>query len=114
MDKENRIEKRIDSKNLPEYLKDIIFIIKKIGKINTTPTDASKSGMSFFTTGLFNKELLNGTNVKVIIASKKLKLKAIVVHTEFKYVKEIEQNLLRIGIKFLMNNALKKYHNLFE
>ncbi len=114
MELEKRKDKRIDSKNLPGYLKEIIFIIKKIGKFKITPIDVSKSGMSFFTAGLFDKELSNGTKVKVIITSKKLILKAVVVHSEFKYVKEIEQNLLRLGIKFLNNNALNKYQKLLD
>jgi len=114
MTKENRKEYRINFKNLPDYLKEIIFNIRKIGKIKANPIEVSKSGMSFFSTGFFEKEVLKGTKVDVIITSKKLKLKSVVIHTELKYVKEIGQNLLRFGIKFLNNSSLKKYHKLLD
>jgi hypothetical protein len=112
--KERRKEKRIPVENLPDCLKNIKFTIGDFGEFSATTIDASLSGLSFISVGIFENDIVTGQSLIIKIESEHLELNTELIYANVIYIKELGKDLLRFGVKFQQADALKKYQDLLE
>ena len=114
MAEERRKEERIPIDKLPECLKVIYFKVGEFGEFSAKTINASKSGMSFASVGVFENNPNPGEKITIKIKPENIKLQCEIIHSNVLYIDEIGMDLLKFGVKIKTGKSLKKYHDLIS
>ena len=112
-DKDNRKEKRIPVNYLPDFLRTVKLDTNSL-EFTATTIDASDHGMAFMIFGFTENTVIEGAEAVIKIASKGIELSSLINFVKIIYIKEIENNLLRVGVEFIEGDQLKKYQDLLK
>ena len=111
--KDNRREKRIPISYLPEFLRTVKLNTHSL-EFTATTIDASNHGMAVVIFGFTENTVIEGADAIIKITSKDVELSSTINIVKIIYIKEVENNLLRVGVEFKKGNSLKKYQELLK
>lgn len=114
MNKERRKEIRHNVDELPEALKVIYFNVGEFGEFPATTVNVSRSGMSFVSVGIFEKDIKPGQKLIINLKPGNIKLISIVIFANVNYINEIGEDLLRFGVQLVNDDSLQEYHRLLN
>jgi len=114
MGSDKRHEIRIPVENLPECLRVIYFSTGFFKDKRAVTMDASNYGMSFVAPDILEEEIKIGRSLTVIIKPYNYKLNSVIKYAKIVFHDKVGENILRFGVRFEDNDALKKYHKLLE
>jgi hypothetical protein len=107
MDK--RKEKRTLNAELPQNMREIIFMTGFFQEHKAQTCDASLKGIGFNVINFDPNSFHIGQELSIKIIPNNYKVKTRVAN-----IKEINNKLLRIGTSFIDSYDIKKYHELFK